>query len=1857
MAVGVLFGPPIMMQYSWIRPLGSPDPFPGRRASGIWAIALAGAVVLGAGHCQHSLGAGASAVLLNEVMSSNRSAFADERGRFSDWVELHNAGPASVNLLGTGLSDDPDRPFKWIFPEIHLEPNQHLVVFLSGEPLQIPDPDDSSPEMSLEPDAIPGLQLWLDAADSDTITVAGGRVAAWKDKSRRQADSIGDEPIAPNQIPGLQLWLDSLDPETVEAENSRLIRWLDKSGAGRHAESLSDEARPQYFPGGPRVDPVIWFGGINHALRFPRLDRIRTVVWVGRESPFAPVDFRPLLGDTEHYDFHRGVESQLFADRWTAAQVLDGTTWINRQKVDATRAVLTGERTLITTITTADARANLLSSDRLIPDRFWAGEIAEVAIYDRPLEPAERVGIEAWLEAKWGFEFHNDTGQTDPGRRPVLSTDPLTRQPVVWFDGVNDYLEFDRLEHVRTVFWVGYEDKYASDTFRPILGDAESFHFHRGGDGILYHERHALAADTGGSAWINGVPVDPATTRLPPPLSLITTRTPRSARVNNIASDRLLDGRFWCGGLGELLIYNRQLADFERRGIERHLLDKWRLPVRYLHANFSLRAGRETLILTDPAGVPIDRFPPMSIPENKSAGRAENAGAGGDWFPLDTPTPGAVNSSPAKTAFLAAPRFSPAAGLHPDPVRVELAAPEAPSDAVIRYTLDGSDPGTASPAYTEPVLITGNTVVRARVDHPDHVTSEAATGTYFIGESSTLPLVSFATDPAHFFDPATGIYVEGPNASPDLPHFGANYWQNWERPVHVEFFEPDGTAGFAMNAGIKIHGGWSRVVSQKSLRLLARSRYGPDAIDYPLFENVPAATFRRLILRSGGNDWIYTLTRDALMHRIGRPLGLDGSANRPAHVFLNGAYWGIHNIRERVDHHALAERYGLEPDQIDRLSLNSDIRSGDNAHFNALLEFVRTHDLAIREHYDYVARQVDVDNLIDYVALQIYFDNTDWPVNNVVYWRPRLPDGKWRWVLHDLDGCLGIRNTGASRDNFFGVFGVTHDFFLPPWPTYLFKHMLRDSGFRNRFIARYSDLMNDRFTPEKVLPLVDAFHDELEPEISRHIRRWGGQLGIGERSFASVAEWEANLEVIRRFIRDRATFAREHLRSFFDLPGEYTVHLNLEQIHGGSVTLNSLTFADPEPAANWTGTYPLGVPIRWSAAPAPGYRFAGWDGIDIDDPTSALITWTPDQIEALNVRPRFEPDPGFHPLVPRPWPLRDAPYRLGHFPAGTRAGTYPDSMTFATTAIADPDIAAEFAAPWTAPYDLDQRSRVVGLGDEGIGFINTGSGQSPGGGHVGTAILSLDTRDRDRVQVVWTGGTIEPNDRQYSIRLQYRCGSEGPYLDVSTSDGRPMTYTAHSAPEHSTVMGPVLLPDSANNQPLIQLRWVYHFTDTRGASGSRAFLRLDDIQVTGRQIGHPAPPIELSELLVWNVAEPGPYHAYPGWIEIRNTSTTRSWDLGGMTASDRLDRPDLWRFAPGTDLNPGSFLTVDLDPSRIPGASNTGFSAPRNGGRLFLFDSAARGGAILDLVQFGLSIPGYSIGRVVPTESESESNAANDAWMPAIPSAGSANVPAETGDVRSLTINEWSTESDWLELYNSDPLPVDLGGLYLSDDPSDPFRHRIADHSHIAGKGFQLFIASGAAAPDARHTGFRLSRNDDGLLLSTQVRTTIDSVAIDGHESAASAGRIPDGFRQIIPFQRQASPGASNARDSDMDTLPDGWELIFGLDPYRNDAHEDADRDRVDNLGEYLSGTDPVDHEDVLEVRDIVTGNNGEIVVRFRARAGRVYALEYRESLETGAWKTRMQYPATDRDEMVEIRDPAPESSRGFYRLRAHWNP
>lgn len=705
------------------------------------------------------------------------------------------------------------------------------------------------------------------------------------------------------------------------------------------------------------------------------------------------------------------------------------------------------------------------------------------------------------------------------------------------------------------------------------------------------------------------------------------------------------------------------------------------VPAGEWHTGFQIRNGMEPVILTDSEGQVIDQLHPGPLASDHSMGRSRDDENVFYVFNAGQASPGKTNNGfifGAPPAFIEAPRFSIEGGVYDGPVTVELIAPR--EGDIVRYTIDGSDPfhslfTSNSTLYTEPIVIDEPTVIRAKVFRNPN--SRTVSASYLVGVEHDLPVLSMATEQENFDFENGFLYGMGPalsgngNVNGSFPYSSSNAWRR-EREIEasMEMFEPDGDTGFAMNVGVKIFGGWgSRGYPQKSMAIFARQEYGFGRIRHQLFPDREVDSFESFVLRNSGNDnqstWLthprteikafsqpfsygsyfvngnFTLFRDAMVQSLAAETGLDTQGYRPAVLYLNGDYWGIYNIREKLTEHYVASHYDVETDEIDLIEGYGGANSGSASTYNSMRNFVSGRDMNDPDEYQELQeRFLDVTNFIDYHLTIIWGQNFD--IGNIKCWRPQREEGgQFRWLVYDQDYAFNLwkpdvyipamRRDFSDYENMF-AFHTNRVGTGTGWPnaggrTMLLREMLESDAFREAFILRCAELLNHLWSEDRVVERIDTMAGVIRPEIPRHLQRWSW-AGIQERGFdhphkeedepLNLEHWERNVEVLRAFARKRPAELRGHLMEHFEMDGGTTrVQISIENPDKGRVVIGGLEV----PAASWEGVYFRDLPPTIEAIPNDGASFTGWSGA-LDGTT--LQAELPLTGEVIDLVARFE---------------------------------------------------------------------------------------------------------------------------------------------------------------------------------------------------------------------------------------------------------------------------------------------------------------------------------------------------------------------------------------------------------------------------------------------------------------------------------------------------------------------------------------------------------------------------------------------------------------------------------------------------------
>ena len=650
------------------------------------------------------------------------------------------------------------------------------------------------------------------------------------------------------------------------------------------------------------------------------------------------------------------------------------------------------------------------------------------------------------------------------------------------------------------------------------------------------------------------------------------------------------------------------------------------------HAGFRISSNGETLHLFDPSGKLVDRIALGPLAADEAVGRQPDGKS--NWYTAKSPTPYQPNVYEKKSLFLEMPEFSVSGGFYKASQSIEIT--NEPKLGSIRYTLDGSVPSKRSKRYTGPILLTKTTTLRARVFGLVSDQSRSKTETYFINKTHSLPVVSISVDPKRMFNASTGMYAKGPSASSSFPYYGANFWNDgMELPANVTLFESDGMIGFNVDAGLKMFGGWSKGYPQKSFAVFLRRKHGSGRLDYELFPGENVDGYESFILRTSGNDnpgshhvrtyftdGSYTLFRDALMHGLLEGADLETQAYRPAVVYINGEYFGLYNLREKMNEHYIASHHDVNPDKLNIIQSHSSLVKGSLRDYNSMVNYIQKETrFSVKlqeESYRQIQTLMDTDNFITHQVSVAYFQNFD--IGNIKCWKERIAGARWRWMLFDQDYGFNLWNPDkyisamrrdySDYDNMFEF--LTDHTKSREWPngtkrTFLLRTLLRNDEFRADFINRCADFLNSRFLSEKVLNKIDSIQAMIRPEMKENLDRWDGKM----------ADWEKHIIVMRDFARERPAKLRQHLTDHFNLGEQQKITIHNDHPARGVVRLNSITIT----GLSWSGVYFDDVPVKLTALPARGFHFADWNGgVESSD---AEVSLNPRRTQAVSVR--FEP--------------------------------------------------------------------------------------------------------------------------------------------------------------------------------------------------------------------------------------------------------------------------------------------------------------------------------------------------------------------------------------------------------------------------------------------------------------------------------------------------------------------------------------------------------------------------------------------------------------------------------------------------------
>ncbi len=466
----------------------------------------------------------------------------------------------------------------------------------------------------------------------------------------------------------------------------------------------------------------------------------------------------------------------------------------------------------------------------------------------------------------------------------------------------------------------------------------------------------------------------------------------------------------------------------------------------------------------------------------------------------------------------------------------------------IRYTTNGGTPTVGSSLYTEPLrldesLYSASNVYQTKItvgslfyvpesvshcitiraavfDESGNSLGPVTTHSYFIRalgcDTHGLPVLAIAADSLDLFGYETGIFVPGVNYDPADSLATGNYFmkgREWERPINVEFYEPD-NRGVNQRCGLRTHGAKSRRYQQKGMRLYAREEYGKKRFKHPFFEQTPLASFKHLNLRPFRcSHWWQTGGQEYLSQRVAAMMDVDGLNVRQTVVFINGEYWGIYTLEESPDERYLEDHYDVDLDKVNIIKYWGVTSYGDGTDWSHFRSWMETADLNRPEDSAYAFSRMDVPCFLDYYLLEVYGANLDWPQNNVLQWQSCSGE-PFRMIFYDGDGCF-TRWSFRAMDHAANV-GES---------SLIINKFMESSSFRTMFYERYSELRSTVFGYGALQAIWDDYRSLVEDEIPAQ----AGRFGFPE----NVQRWEDDMDSVSVFFTKRTRCFNKEMEDMF----------------------------------------------------------------------------------------------------------------------------------------------------------------------------------------------------------------------------------------------------------------------------------------------------------------------------------------------------------------------------------------------------------------------------------------------------------------------------------------------------------------------------------------------------------------------------------------------------------------------------------------------------------------------------------------------------------------------------------------------------
>ena len=514
---------------------------------------------------------------------------------------------------------------------------------------------------------------------------------------------------------------------------------------------------------------------------------------------------------------------------------------------------------------------------------------------------------------------------------------------------------------------------------------------------------------------------------------------------------------------------------------------------------FSINNTNEVIYLTN-TGQVIDTFEVGRLAGSISTGISDNKKV----YYKDI-TLGSKNSSTTYAGFSDSPIFSIDGGYLEKGKEITLKTNDG---SEIYYTTNGSFPDRNSTKYTKPIKIEKNMVIKAISYKDGFIESSIVSRTFITDRKLDVAYFSISSSYDNMFG-GSGLFT--------------NWTSNAEKKVSVEFYD-DNKLGTSFIGTAKLSGMDSRKQPQKSISLYLRKKYGQSSVNYPFFPTNDYHEYSSLLLRNAGEDPKGVRIMDGAISRIiDGEMDIDLEAYRPVAVYINGSYYGLYNLREKLNADYVESKFGIDNDTVSVIKYSTAVK-GSTSEYNKIVNYINNNSMTNKSNYEYVKTQIDVEELANYWIVESFFGNTD--LGNIRYWKAK--NGKWRWMLYDMDWSLW--NMGLDM-------GYPIKSGRVPAATYLStsikitRKLYQNSEFKDMYLKNLAKYLTKTFKPDRMKKIVDELAKEIENEMKYHINRWGNSYA----RLNSMSRWKSNLNSFKNNLTTRYNRVVGNLRSYFNL--------------------------------------------------------------------------------------------------------------------------------------------------------------------------------------------------------------------------------------------------------------------------------------------------------------------------------------------------------------------------------------------------------------------------------------------------------------------------------------------------------------------------------------------------------------------------------------------------------------------------------------------------------------------------------------------------------------------------------------------------